>query len=188
MDLNYHISFVGFSNPNMDRSILKTGSGSYRMNIFKEFNYRSAEGIPPLYTMKEEVTDGLPSAYLIYMYSESEYEAAMKLVGSWNHWNKLCTNNSFMNGSKEVQTWSGLKQWREEKEIKDRATMYSLLKIAAATGNVNAQKVLFEKDKVGVRGRPSKAQVEAAAKEAAQHEEFIQEDLKRIRLVASNGK
>jgi len=187
MDLNYHINFVGFSDPNKDRGILKDTMGRYRLNIFEEFNYKRQEAWPPLYTMKEEVTAGLPSAYLIYIHSESEYEAAMKLVGSWNHWNKLCTSQAFMNGSPTSTVWSGLKSWREEKEIKDRATMYHLLKIAAATGNVNAQKLLFEKDKGGVRGRPSKAQIEQAAKDAASNEEVIKDDLARLRLVASSN-
>jgi hypothetical protein len=187
MDLNWHINYQGFSGPDKDRSILKNANGSYRMNLFNEWTWRPTDNDLPLYTMREEPYLGYPSAYLIYMYSESEYEAAMKLVGSWNHWNKLLTSQRFMEGSKDTLTWSGLKQWREEKAIKDRATVYTMLKMAAASGNVNAQKILFEKDKNGTRGRPTKAQVEQAAKEAAIHEEFVQEDLKRIRLVASNG-
>lgn len=187
MDLNYHINFTGFSDPNIDRSALKDSQGRYRTSLFYEFN-RSEEDYPSIYTMREEAWKGRPSAYLIYMYSESEYEAAIKLLGSWNHWNKLCTLDKFMNGDKANSLWAGLRAWREEKEIKDRATMYSLLKMAAASGNVNAQKILFEKDKTGVRGRPSKAQVEKAAKDAAQHEEFVKGDLARLRLVANNGK
>jgi len=185
LDLNYHINFRGYSDPDRDRSLLKDVQGKYRLNLFHEFN--THDTVKPIYTMREEPFNGLPSAYLIYMHSLTEYEAAMKLVGSWNHWQRLCLSPPFMNGVPTHSTWSGLRQWREEKEFRDKTEMFNLLKIAAATGNVAAQKILFEKDKVGVRGRPSKAQVEQAAKDAAAHEEVVKDDLTRLRLVSNNG-
>jgi len=188
LDLNYHINYVGFADPEKDRSILKDAMGRWRLNLFVEFNYKKHERYPPIYTMKEESQGDLPSAYLIYMYSENEYEAAMKLVGSYAHWLTLCKSPAFMNGVLHTGSWTGLNTWREEKEIKDRATMYSLLKIQAAQGNVTAQKILFEKDKkISARGRPSKAQIEQAAKDEATYKDAIKDDLKRVRLVVSNG-
>jgi hypothetical protein len=186
LDLNYHINFTGFSDPNRSRASLKDSQGKFRTSLFLEFNKHEDEN-PSLYTMRDEPKNGVPSAYLIYMYSGSEYEAAMKLVGSWTHWTKLCNVKKFMDGDKDNQSWAGLKAWREEKEVKDRALAYNLLKISAASGSVPAQKILFEKDKVTKRGRPTKAQVEQAAKEAAEHEDHVKGDLARLRLVANNG-
>jgi hypothetical protein len=154
------------------------------MNIFRELGRDVA---PPMYTMYELPKDDLPSAYQIYMQSESEYEAAMKLVGSWTHWQRLCKSNKFMNGS-EMESWTGLASWREEKEIKDKAYAYMLLKVSAADGNVQAQKAVLEGEKkAGQRGRPSKAQIEQAAKEAAKVTNDIKSDFSRIRLAAQKS-
>jgi len=178
-DSNFYRDYVGFSDPDRDRSHLKDSMGRYRINIFREIGDRAG---PALYTMHEVPKDGLPSAYQIYMYSNSEYEAAMKLVGSWAHWLKLLDSNKFMNGNGEL--WTGLKTWREEKETKDKALAYTLLKSSAADGNVQAQKILFENGGSGKRGRPSKAQIEQAAKEAAKHADDIKSDLGRLKMIA----
>ena len=184
MDASFHRDYVGFSDPDRDRSMMKDANGRYRLNIFREIGRDVA---PPMYTMFESPKEGLPSAYQIYMYSESEYEAAMKLVGSWTHWQRLCNSNKFMNAV-ETESWTGLKAWREEKEVKDKAYAYMLLKVSAADGNVQAQKAVLEGErKMGQRGRPSKAQIEQAAKEAAHLTDTIKSDFSRIRLAAKSG-
>ena len=178
----FHRDFVGFADPDKDRSILKDNMGRYRLNIFREVGVRNSN---PIYTMHEDPRDGLPSAYQVYMFSESEYEAAMKLVGSWAHWLKLVNSPRFMNGVSD-EAWLGLKQWREEKEIKDKAYAYTLLKLSAGDGNVQAQKALLEGDKeTGKRGRPSKAEIAKAAQEAAKAVTDVKSDFSRIRLAAS---
>lgn len=183
MDFNDHVSFIGFSDPEKDRSILKDSMCRYRTNIFKEFNITRHDEMPPLYTMREESYKGLPSAYLIYMTSDSEYEAAIKLVGSWNHWLRLLKCKPFMEGPENAYNWTGLEEWRREKEIKEKATAYNQLKESAAAGNVQAQKLLYEGDKSGKRGRPSDSEVRKAAKEQAELNTRITGDLKRLQLV-----
>ena len=180
--------FEGFSDPDKDRSILKAADGGYRQNIFLDFN-TSTHGVnKPLYTMRELPSKGLPSAYLIYMTSSSEYEAAMKLVGSWQHWEKLCKSRPFMEGTEDAGQWSGLQAWRKEKEIKDRAIAYNQLRVNAATGNVQAQKMLYEGIKAAYRrGRPSKAGALKLAQEEAKHLREIKDDFKRVKLVIKNG-
>lgn len=187
MDLDYHIDYIGYSDPHKDRSILKDSVGRYRANLFYEFNQQRHEDYPPIYTMREEPWKGLPSAYLIYMYSDSEYEAAMKLVGSWHHWQRLCKSKPFMEGIRDGNQWVGLEAWRKEKEIKDKAHAYNQLKINAAQGNVQAQKLIYEGDKTSKRGRPSNAEVRKAAAEEAQVSSALKEDMRRIKLVSSNG-
>jgi len=187
MDNYDYIAYLGYSDPDADRSLMKDVGGRYRTNIFYEFNKSRHEDYPPLYTMREDEWKGLPSAYRIYMTSDSEYEAAMKLVGSWAHWQRLLKCKPFMNGGEEIGIWMGLEQWREEKAIQDQAMAYNQLKTSAAGGNVAAQKLLFEGDKASKRGRPSKAEVAKQAAKQAEEADQIKGDLKRIKLAVSNG-
>ena len=188
MDHTWHMDFDGFSDKDIDRSHLKDSAGRYRCNIFAEFNKTRQEEYPPLYTMREEPTYGLPSAYLIYMYSDNEYEAAMKLVGSWQHWQKLLKSKPFMNGLDDHGQWVGLEAWREEKEVQDMAIAYNQLKINAATGNVQAQKMIFDgKKSASKRGRPSKEEVQRIAQEHAKNLGDIKSDLDRVKLVVNGN-
>jgi hypothetical protein len=189
MDYNEHTDFVGFSDPEKDRSILKDSMGRFRMNVFYEINKSRHEEYPPLYTMAEESKMGLPSAYIIYMTSASEYEAAIKLLGSWTHWKRYLKNNEFMHGPRQPGPgWEGLASWRQEKEIRDAAKAYTQLKRSAEMGNLQAQKEIWAVNTKQKRGRPSQAEVEKAAAEQAQHTRELKDDLKRIKLVAVNGK
>jgi hypothetical protein len=187
MDYLYHVNYEGFKDPDKDRSMLKYEGwdGRPRFDIFYEIGTKGTEFA--LYTMKEEPTHGLPSAYLIYMTSASEHEAAMKLVGSWSHWKRLITSPRFLTEPRACSTWTGLETWREEKEIKDVAKAYQLLKESAELGNVQAQKEIWKGSPGKKAGRPTKAAIQKPAKEAAEHEESVSQDFKRIKLVASNG-
>ena len=84
--------------------------------------------------------------------------------------------------------WEGLAEWRKEKEIRDAAKAYSQLKASAEMGNLQAQKEVWNANTKVKRGRPSQAEVAKAAQEQAQHTKDLKEDLKRIKLVAENGK
>ncbi len=186
MDYAAHINYLGFLDPDVDRSVLKDKQGRFRTNIFYEFN--KTEGYVPLYTMREHSYKELPSAYMIYMSAGGEYEAAMKLVGSWSHWQRLQKVKAFMYGVPESMQWRGLESWREEKELKDRAEAYNQLKTAAERGNVQAQKIVFEGMKTRRKaGRPTKDEVQAEATRQAKHVSDIKDDLKRIRLVSNGG-
>lgn len=182
MDAIYHKHYDGFSNPDTDRSGMKDTIGRFRTNIFHEFG---SDG-EPLYTMRELPYRELPSAYLIYMYSDSEYEAAMKLVGSWNHWQRLCEIKPFMEGPRankhfaNTWSWTGLTDWRIEKETREKSLAYNQLKTSAEEGNVQAQKLLFE-GTGGKRGRPSAEEVKKAIEHQATLTQSIKDDLQRIK-------
>ena len=119
------------------------------------------------------------------MLADSKYQAAMKLVGSWNHWQRLTQSKRFMQGPEKGFQWTGLQRWREEKEEKDRAKAYNQLKILAEEGNVQAIRLIFQGQDQKKRGRPSKAEVQKAAEEQAALTRSIKQDLK---LVATNVK
>ncbi len=184
MDHEWHMNFEGFSDRDLPRTHLKDGAGRYRTNLFLEFNKMMHEEYPPIYTMREEPYGGLPSAYLIYMYSDSEYEAAIKLVGSWHHWQRLLRSKPFVNGLDNSAMWEGLQTWRDEKEIKEKATAYNQLQINAAQGSVPAQKAILDgKTSTSKRGRPSKEEIANAAQEQARLLRETKDDLQRIKLV-----
>ena len=187
MNYEEHMLFLGFADPNKERAVLKDAGGRFRMNVFHEFNKEAHDDYPPLYTMREQPFRGLPSAYLIYMTSDSEYEAAIKLLGSWQHWKRFWGNKQFMGGM-QGQAWEGLTAWREEKEIRDAAKAYLQLKASAEMGSVPAQKQVFDSNTKVKRGRPSKAEVAAKAEEHAQLTKDMKDDLKRIKLATNCGK
>jgi hypothetical protein len=183
------MDFEGFSDRDIPRGHLKDAAGRFRTNIFYDFNKSRHEDYPPIYTMREEPFNGLPSAYLIYMYSNSEYEAALKLVGSWQHWLKLLKSGPFVNGQDDYSQWLGLQAWRDEKEIMDKATAYLQLQVQAGQGSVPAQKIIFDGVKTASkRGRPSKEQIQKAAAEQAHSLRETKSDLKRIKLVVNGNK
>ena len=115
---------------------------------------------PPVYTLQE--TDAwvptwdiwVPSAKLIYILSDSEYEAAMKLVDSIEHWEMLIANDWFIHGIDKDYRWTGVGQWRQEQQARKQSVGESALLKMAQDGNVAAAKALMS---IGsVRGRPTK--------------------------------
>lgn len=123
-----------------------------------------AEKYPPVYTMKTFDRRGCKSAYLIYMNSINEYDAAMKIVGDMRHWRKLCGLKWFMEGSDE-KSFDGLSQWRADKALKDQYEALTLLKEQAEDGSVTAQKILLEmtsKSKSSTKGRGKDTVIEDA--------------------------
>lgn len=89
------------------------------------------------------------SMYMIYMSCDSEYEAAIVLLGSYPHWQKL-KRCSWFQDYVEV--------WEQERNIRDEAIARSILVRLAECGNVTAARTLYanaEKTK-GKIGRPTK--------------------------------
>lgn len=132
------------------RVTLKVGKGlDATQALFYEFPSPHKE--TATYTLKNQDVEykGTQriSAYLVYMHSVDEYDAAIKLVGSMKHWRKLCSLSWFMEGVPEY-SFEGLEQWREDMRLRDESLAKRQLMEAAHGGNVNAQKLLF--------GTPSK--------------------------------
>jgi len=89
------------------------------------------------------------SMYMIYMSCDSEYEAAIALLGSYPHWCKLKKCSWFQ---------EYLIRWENERTIRDEAIARSILIRLAECGNVTAARTVYanaEKTK-GKIGRPSK--------------------------------
>lgn len=140
------------------------------------------------HTVKSDSNDSLityPSLKQIYMsydhVPEFEYEFAMDVFGSWEHWVKL--------------TKSTLRdmfaQWREELSIKLKAGALKKMMRAAiepSSVGVNAAKYLADEGYVPAKkGRVTKAEKERQAKIAAGVNEELQDDMARLGLQVING-
>lgn len=133
----------------------------------------------PVYTMRPFDHKGCRSAYLIYMAADTEFDAAMQIVGDMRHWRRLCGLKWFMKGS-EDGLFDGLETWRKDKAEKDATEIIRLLKDKAADGNVPAQKILLDTAKEVSKarvGRPEKQkdlspEEERQAKIIALHKEI----------------
>ena len=135
----------------VERSQIIGEGGQYlTQGLFYEYRHQCAKMGP--YTLKEYDWKGTKSMYQIYMSCGSEYEAAQKILGSWKHWEILCSAPFF---AKEVE------KWREEREIREAALGRATLIQQAQEGNVSAAKALVDAATKKKAGRPSKADIEA---------------------------
>lgn len=137
---------------------LKASNGRrLTQELFYEFNNPDAP-----YTLRNEdhtAKSGktYTSVYQIYMNSADEFDAAMKIVGSMDHWRLLTESNDwFMNG-KDMGGYKldGLKQWREDMRMRDESLAKSQLLDEAQSGNVTAMKYLHEQSTKLSKGRPT---------------------------------
>lgn len=131
-----------------DASRLIQGNNNYAtQGLFTETRIKGR--VQAMYTLKTRthIKNGIefPSAYLIYMNSVDEYDAAIKLVGSLDHWRELCACTWFMHGSVPNCSFEGLIRWREDMEARDRSVAKRALLDAQAEGNVAAARYLHEK-------------------------------------------
>lgn len=108
------------------------------------------------------------------------YRWAMKYLGDWDHWLKLCESPWFS---------EALNGWIKELEIKIRSEAIVRLVEISGSGTpqaISAAKFLatleYKKQPNG-RGRPSKSEMSAELKHLTQLAEEEQEDYERIRLV-----
>lgn len=128
---------------------LKTTKG-----LFYEHRHQTTVKEKAPYTLKSmDFTDAAGhlyrSMYMIYMECDSEYEAAIALLGSYHHWQKLKRCSWF----EDVVT-----DWERERNIRDEAIARSILIKLAECGNVTAARTVFAnvKESKGKTGRPAK--------------------------------
>lgn len=131
--------------------------GPTRIQYTKALFYEHEPSTAP-YTMctrdKERDDREVISAYRIYMESVDEYDAAMRIVGSLEHWRKLCSLKWFMDGIPGRA--EGLKQWRKDMKARDASTAKKLLMAKASEGNVQAARYLHEVSTKNAKGKDSK--------------------------------
>ena len=111
----------------------------------------------------------------------TEYEPAIKLVGSWVEWNRI------------KRDWPSFKSvyvkgWIEELEVIFKSRAIKQITESAKNGNFPASKWIAEHgfDKRQGAGRPSKSEQKRAAKEIAEQSADTQKDKARV-LKLVNG-
>lgn len=174
-----------------DLSVLKDSLGRYKTKgLFLETNRNYKNNGDAPYTLKpyDHVFKDVeyPSAKKIYLNCEdpTEYEAALKLFGSWEQWEKLITLDWFM---------EHLDEWRKELEVRIRSkAMKKIIKEAGEDSSkaVSAAKFIAQgkyKQELKKRGRPSKKEVKQELEVQTNLEKEIQEDLKRLNIPNENG-
>lgn len=169
--------YRGFQDPEADQSVLLDDRQARKTEtlFLESISSNSKKKYEPIYTLREQEKQGLPSAYQIYMHSIDETDAALKLVGSLGHWRRLCGLKWFMEGAEQMGH-EGLRQWREDMKARDLSTAKRQLMDQAAGGNVNAAKKLMDEANKGRVGRPKKEdpiKKEREDKIAQLHKKFI---------------
>lgn len=143
---------------------------------------RDSPKYPPIFSLKNEdqlVDDKLyPSLKKLYMsYSHVpgfEYEFAMDVLFSWDHWMKL---------TEDAVIRHKIKEWRSELDIKNKAqAIRSLIEVSKVSDpkGVSAAKYLAEKGYVSRKGRPSKEDVERERKIEAGVRDNLDQDMARL--------
>lgn len=143
-----YTEFVGFLDPNKDREDLKDVRGAHRTeSLFVDvIQYSSKKTYTPIYTLRDYDWKDYPSAYLIYITSIDEREAALKLVGSMSHWRKLCSLNWFMEGRVDRQ-FDGLTMWRSDMADRDSLKAKKTLLSQCKMGSIPAARALEQMSK-----------------------------------------
>ena len=171
---------------------MKDEMGRFRtQSLFWELRYGVDEKYPPIFTLKAEdiKRDGveylsLKKVYMSYDHVPGlEYEFAMDVFNSWDHWQKLC--NDTIPGIKDE-----IKAWRDELDIKNKALGIKALMNAARDNDakaVNAAKYLTEKGYISKRGRPSAEEVEREKKQAVGLNKELDKDIERLGIKVVQG-
>ncbi len=135
-----------------------------------------------IYTLKDQDHEGFPSLYRLYMdeADPTEYIFATKYFDSYDHWMNLTRRPWF----KTI-----VARWRDELDVQIRATALKRIIAESKSSSKNAfmaNKYLLEKGwKHEGKGRPSKDQIQAAAKEEAHKDKVLESDF--LRVVGDKG-
>ena len=161
----------------------KDSQGRYRtQSLFIETAH---ESYPAFFTLKrvDVEKDGIQYVSLYQKYMEigdpTEYKVALRLFGSWDHWQALCRSKWFK---------EHLDGWRAELKVRMESDRYFEMRDRAndqgATG-IQASKWLADRygDKdIVKRGRPTNAEKNAHLKRIAQQTSELDEDAERLGL------
>ncbi len=109
-----------------------------------------ADGAGPYYSLHDQEWKGYPSMREMYLSCNdiTEYEQAIYLLGSWDHWQALVKSNTLA---------PYLPKWREELEAKVRS---QAIKKLMDSDRTDAAKWIAERKWDIKRGRPTNAEIE----------------------------
>jgi len=126
-----------------------TSGQALTQGLFYEWNNQEAPftmrdtGLEATYTSRKGNT--YTSLPYLYRNSNSEYDCAIELLGSWEHWKKLCGLDWFLTGSIMNAQFTGLNDWRAEKELSEESKAKQVLMEAIEAGDIQAAKFIYDK-------------------------------------------
>jgi len=163
----------------------KDDRGRWRtQSLFVEYLYQTSRNnkVPfsPPFTLSEFDKEGYVSfpKLFISFNDPTGYRFAKKVLGSYEHWQRLCAQKWFR---------PHLDGWLEELEVKLASEGLKQIKdIADGEGQqaLAAAKFLVNKGWEGTKGRPKKADIDRQARIKADVESAVEKDLKRLKLVS----
>ena len=109
----------------------------------------------PVFSLRDYDNGGRPSAYILYMDSIDEYDAAVKMVGCMSHWRKLLNLSWFMNGDITIG-FMGLLQWRLDMMARDSSVARKVLMKKVADGDRQAAQFMLTYTTKGAQAGVSK--------------------------------
>ncbi len=195
--IEFYENFLGFTEPGIDIPEVRSATAFFvelapRMKKEylnkvrftmrnKGFDYNLPNG---------EVVSLVPAKF-VYIYSDSEYEAALKICGNWNAWKRALRNKLFFNGTPEGNqiTFEGVHTWQEQQELRLESKARKQLIKAADAGNVSAQKAVWEefRDK-NTKGRPTRESILIETQRQAEEDTLIESDFQLLRLATGDTK
>jgi hypothetical protein len=159
----------------------KDSQGRFRtQSLFSEYPNPK---YPAHFTLKKGGRVGVVNMYEKYMDigDPTEYEVAIQLLGSWDHWSALCRTKWFM---------AHLTGWRKELKVCLESRRYHEMVSALFDPKSQIQATKWLADRYGgdakvvsKRGRPSKTEKEAYLKQAKQESDDSHDDAKRLGLI-----
>ena len=150
------------------------------------------QGLEPEFTLMERDKEWrgkkLPSMYNLFMQYNDEYEAAIGILGSKAHWDKLARTKWFSKGWVGFSGHRGLETWREDMLDRDMSIAKKTLIEAAKDGDTAAAKKLADllKQQMPKKqvGRPLKEEDPRKISESTKQEKAeIEEDLNRLNVI-----
>lgn len=106
----------------------------------------------------------------------TEYQVALQLFGSWDHWLALCKSKWF------TELLTG---WRNELKVKMESDRYFEMEAKTTSEKSGVQATKWLADRYGEkavlkRGRPSKAEKQAHLRRLVSEQDELTEDAERI--------
>lgn len=165
----------------MTDSLFRIHTGQRKLRgLFFETTGADKTGV--VYTLKDRDHEGYASLYRLYMEADdpTEYSFATTCLEGWDHWEILLQCTWFK---------PYIARWRRELEIRFKSRS---LKAIQGLANDPDSKEYHQANKFLVNGgwqedkrrkgagRPSKAEIEKAAKMAAQEASSIEDDFNRV--------
>lgn len=169
---------------------VRTPLGHYRTESLFLEQWRPIDSARPVYTLQRDDREDprvpgsiLPSFQRRYIElgDPSSYKAALDLLGSWQHWQKLAKTPWFQ---------PHLRLWNEEIVAQMKSKGVETFVRSADRGDLKAAEWLVGYSLEGPpvkhgRGRPSRSDINKAAKDTADAERNLEHDAARLGITRS---